>query len=157
MYGASARSKRHRLTLHVRTHQRAVGVVVFEERDQRRGDRNELFRRDVHVLDVLRGRRVINSPAFARGVSLVDDVAVFIELDVGLTDDVFVLFPRGQIERPRLELGLFALGFLDLLVCRLDIFQRNVLARLELRVAAIVYLDVLDDAAVLDLSIRRLR
>jgi hypothetical protein len=40
--------QRHGLTLHVRAHQRAVGVIVFEERDQRCGDRNELLRRHVH-------------------------------------------------------------------------------------------------------------
>ena len=39
--------QRHRLALHVRAHQRAVGVVVLEERDQRRGHRDELLRRDV--------------------------------------------------------------------------------------------------------------
>ena len=45
--------QRHRLALHVRAHQRAVGVVVLKERDQRRGDRDKLLRRHVdrgHVL-----------------------------------------------------------------------------------------------------------
>ncbi len=46
-------NQRHRLTLHVRAHQRAVGVVVLEERDQRRGDRNELLRRHVHQVDLV--------------------------------------------------------------------------------------------------------
>ena len=45
--------QRHRLALHVRAHQRAVGVVVLEERDQRRGDRNQLLRRHVHVVDLV--------------------------------------------------------------------------------------------------------
>ena len=45
--------QRHRLPLHVRAHQRAVGVVVLEERDQRRGHRNELLRRHVHEVDLL--------------------------------------------------------------------------------------------------------
>ena len=45
--------QRHRLPLHVRAHQGAVRVVVLEERDQRRRDRDDLRRRDVHVLDVL--------------------------------------------------------------------------------------------------------
>ena len=44
--------QRHRLALHVRAHQRAVGVVVLEERDQRGGDRHELLRRDVDQVDV---------------------------------------------------------------------------------------------------------
>ena len=46
-------NQRHRLALHVRAHQRAVGVVVLEERDQRRRDRNELLRRHVHVVDLV--------------------------------------------------------------------------------------------------------
>jgi hypothetical protein len=37
--------QRHRLALHVRAHQGAVGVVVLEERDQRGGDRDELLGR----------------------------------------------------------------------------------------------------------------
>ena len=47
--------QRHRLPLHVRAHQRAVRVVVLEERDHRRRDRDDLRRRDVHELDLLRG------------------------------------------------------------------------------------------------------
>ena len=46
--------ERHRLLLHVRAHERAVRVVVLEERDERRRDRDDLRRGDVHVLDVLR-------------------------------------------------------------------------------------------------------
>ena len=42
--------QRHRLALHVRSHQRAVRVVVLEERDQRRRDRDELLRRHVDEL-----------------------------------------------------------------------------------------------------------
>ena len=43
--------ERHRLALHVRTHERAVRVVVLEERNQRSGDRHQLVRRHVHQLD----------------------------------------------------------------------------------------------------------
>ena len=42
--------ERHGLALHVRAHERAVGVVVLEERNERRGDRHQLVRRDVHQL-----------------------------------------------------------------------------------------------------------
>ncbi len=42
--------QRHGLPLHVGAHQRAVGVVMFEERHQRRGHRNKLLRRDVDVV-----------------------------------------------------------------------------------------------------------
>ena len=51
--GDVVRIERHRLALHVRSHERAVGVVVLEERDQRRGDRHQLVRRHVHQRDVL--------------------------------------------------------------------------------------------------------
>ena len=37
--------QRHRLALHVRAHEGAVGVVVLEERDQRRGHRDDLLGR----------------------------------------------------------------------------------------------------------------
>ena len=46
--------QRHGLALHVRAHQRAVRVVVLEERNERGGDRDELLRRDVHVVDAIR-------------------------------------------------------------------------------------------------------
>ena len=45
--------QRHGLALHVRAHQRAVGVVVLEERNERRGDRDELLGRHVHRVDAL--------------------------------------------------------------------------------------------------------
>src|SRR5580693_1050348 len=50
-------NQRHRLALHVRAHQRAVGVVVLEERDQRRRHRNQLLRRHVHEVDLVRRDR----------------------------------------------------------------------------------------------------
>src|SRR5678815_3370614 len=63
-------------------------------------------------------------------------------------------FPRGQVERPRLKLRLARLGA-ELLVRLVDLFLRNVIARLELRVAAVDYAHVFDDASIADLSIRR--
>ena len=54
--------QRHRLALHVRAHEGAVGVVVLEERDQRRRDRDQLVRRDVHELDLLGRAPCVNSP-----------------------------------------------------------------------------------------------
>src|SRR5204862_6142539 len=45
--------ERHRLALHVRTHESAVGIVVLEERYERGGDRNQLLRRYVHEVDAI--------------------------------------------------------------------------------------------------------
>ena len=52
-----AAEQRHGLTLHVRTHEGAVRVVVLEERDERGRDRHHLARRDVHVADLVGGER----------------------------------------------------------------------------------------------------
>ena len=78
--------ERHGLTLHVRAHQRAVGVVVLEERNERGGDRHELFRRHVHVVDVGR-RREREVSTLTRQHEIVDERAVGIELGIGLRDD----------------------------------------------------------------------
>ena len=55
--GADVRSlgthQGHGLTLHVGTHQGSVRVVVFKERDERCGHRDDLLRRDVHELDLI--------------------------------------------------------------------------------------------------------
>jgi hypothetical protein len=39
--------------LHVRSHERAVGVVVLEERNQCSRDRHELLWSNVHVVDAV--------------------------------------------------------------------------------------------------------
>ena len=45
--------ERHGLTLHVRTHEGSVGVVVLQERNQRGRNGHHLARRNVHVGDVI--------------------------------------------------------------------------------------------------------
>jgi hypothetical protein len=65
--------QRNGLTLHVRTHQRAVGVVVLEERDETRRNRYKLLRRDVNVVHF----RLVDEDevALAAGVDdVLDDV-----------------------------------------------------------------------------------
>src|SRR4029434_3316508 len=59
-----------------------------------------------------------------------------------------------QVERPWLKLGLAPIGG-NLLVGLVDLFLRNVIAGLELRVAAIDHANVFNDSAVDNLSIRR--
>src|SRR2546427_11737724 len=91
---------------------------------------------------------------FPRCVALVDDVAILVKFDIGLTDDVLVLFPGGEIERMRIIARLFAAGA-DTFVRFVDVVLRHVLARLELCLAAIDDPHVLDDATVNNLAIRR--
>ncbi len=63
--------QRDGLALHVRAHQRAVGVVVLEERDHRGRDRPDLLRRDVHQVDVLR-----RDGHVATGLGAADDLVL---------------------------------------------------------------------------------
>ena len=89
--------QRHRLTLHVRAHQRAVGVVVLEERDQRRGDRDDLLGRDVDEVDRLgTGEDVL--AALAALHQLGGELALGVDLGVGLGDRVAAFFHRREID-----------------------------------------------------------
>ena len=92
--------QRHRLLLHVRAHQRAVGVVVLEERDHRRGHADDLLRRHVHVVDVTDGRSL---KVVARAACDVRhrEVALLVDGRVGLRDRVLVLLVGGQERRSR--------------------------------------------------------
>ena len=85
----------HRLPLHVRAHQRAVRVVVLEERDQRSGHRHDLRRRDVHVLDVLR-RLQRELVLVAARHERIDELALLVEAGVRLRDHVVAFLDRGQ-------------------------------------------------------------
>ena len=80
--------QRHGLTLHVRAHQRAVGVVVLEERDERRGDRHQLLRRNVHEVDLVGGDHV-HVAGVAADDQLVDELALGVERGVRLGDVYF--------------------------------------------------------------------
>ena len=87
---------RHRLPLHVGAHQRAVRVVVLEERNQRRGYRHDLRRRHVPVLDAIR-RGEAELVLAAACDQLVGELVSLVELGVGLRDRMLTLFDRRQI------------------------------------------------------------
>ena len=93
--GFCALQRRHGLALHVGAHQRAVGVVVLEERHQRRRDRHGLHRRDVHEVDLAR-RLEQRFALVAAGDELRGEVALLVQRRVGLRDDVFVLLDRRE-------------------------------------------------------------
>ena len=146
--------KRHRLTLHVRSHKGTVGVIVLKERDQRRGHRNKLFWRNVHVLNV----RTVSGDKLTfltSGVSFANDVAFFVQFDIRLADDPLIFFPSGQIEWERLEFCFLSALFRDFFIGLNDIFQGSVFTRLEFSVAAVADNHIFDNAAILDLSVWR--
>ncbi len=82
--------ERHTLALHVRAHECAVRVIVLQERDQRRGDRDQLLGRHVHELDPVgrQERVVVSLPAQHQ---LVGEGSVLIEWRVGLRHRVVLL------------------------------------------------------------------
>ena len=89
--------QRNGLALHVRAHQRAVGVVVLEERDHGRRDRHHLARRDVHVVDLVGLDEVDLAALLAHQHLVLGEVALRVDDRVGLRDDVAVLLVGGQV------------------------------------------------------------
>ena len=89
-------NQRHGLPLHVGPHQRPVGVVVFQEWNTCRGYGNDLLWRNVHVVDVFSGSRnvifLITTHDFFFGKG-----TVFVQLGVGLGDDVVIFFVGRQV------------------------------------------------------------
>src|SRR5437667_433878 len=146
-----ALDERHGLALHVGTHERAVGVVVFEERNQAGGHGNELLRRNVDVIDFIAAleNEVAGLPAVDQ---LRGDLQSFIKRDVGLRDDVLVFFPSGKIEAIRLVNYLAAL---ELFVEILDFVFLDDFTGFEFAVTGIDDLNVVDDAAGLDFAVGR--
>ena len=71
--------------------------------------RDKLLRTDVHVLDFVAVLQ--HEVAGLTGVDQFgDDLAVVVELDVGLRDDVLVFFPRRQVVAVGFEFGRLLLA-----------------------------------------------
>ncbi len=92
-FGAQSRN---RLTLHVRAHQGAVSIVVFEERDERGRNRNQLFRAHVDKINRIGGRQCVVA-GFPGADQIVVELAVFIEVRVGLRHGVTHFFGRRHV------------------------------------------------------------
>ena len=87
----------HGLALHVRTHQRAVGVIVLKERDHGRGDRPQLTWRHIHVVDLI-GRHVVDVATFTTHQNTVlSECAIVGQRRIGLGDHVQVFFICGEV------------------------------------------------------------
>ncbi len=144
--------ERNRLALHVGTHQRAIGVVVFEERNQAGSHGNELLRRNVDIVDLIAALEdeVAGLPAVDQ---LSRNLEALVERNVGLRDDVLVLFPSGKIETVRLVNHFAAF---QLLVEVFDFVLLDDFTGLEFAVTGIDDLNVIDDAPALDLAVGRL-
>ena len=92
--------QRHGLTHHVRSHQRTVGIVVFEERDQAGGDRRNLVRSNVHQIH-FRSRHHRKIAVVAR-FDLVrhEELARIVQRSVGLRNGQSFLLFGAEIMNP---------------------------------------------------------
>ena len=89
--GGIGAQQRHGLALHVRTHQRTIGVVVLEERNQRGRDTDHLLGRDVHVVDFGDVHVFELATVAARDFAGTESTG-FVYQGVGLGDGVFLFF-----------------------------------------------------------------
>ena len=87
---------RHRLTRHVRTHQRAVGVIVLQERHQRGSHRHDLCRRHVHVLHTVCAAED-GFTLFTGRHQITRQATILVELCVRLSDHVLAFFDGREV------------------------------------------------------------
>ena len=89
--------QRHGLPLHVGSHQRPVGVVVFKEGDHRGSNGYYLLWRYVHIIDHF-PREQIDLTAHASGGYLhIHKVAFRIQRFIGLSNDFILFVISGQV------------------------------------------------------------
>ena len=108
--------QRHCLTLHVRSHQRTVRIVVFKERNKSGCNGYQLFGRYVHIVDAAYVNLADIFADTARN-ALVNEFSVFVKRFAGLRDDVLIFLVRRHISD---VVGNDAFGFFDLSVRRFD-------------------------------------
>ena len=96
---------RHRLALHIRAHQCTVGVVVFKEGNKRSRNGNNLFRRDVHIVNAI-GARQHKFIFKTRRNQVITERAVFIEGSIRLGNDIFGFFNSGKVFRFHCHLAI---------------------------------------------------
>src|SRR6478736_3946924 len=89
--------ERDGLALHVGAHERAVGVVVLEERDERGRHRHDLLRRHVHVVDLGRRHERELASTGAHEHAVVEEATLVVDVGVRLGDDVAVFVVGGEV------------------------------------------------------------
>ena len=103
--------KRNGLTLHVGTHQSAVGVVILQERNQGCSHREYHLGRHIHVIDpgTLIGLRFLTVTS---GNVLVQEMAFLIKRRICLRNMVIVLGVRSHIYNVFRYPGIHRIGFI---------------------------------------------
>ncbi len=98
--------ERNCLTLHVAAHERAVGIIVFQKRNQRRGHTHKLVGRNVHQFDTL----ALYHHHFSENTRrdhLIDKLAVLAERRVCLSNGMFFFFECAQKTHLLRDSGIF--------------------------------------------------
>ena len=84
-------NNRNCLTHHVRSHQRSVGIIMLQERDQRRRDRCNLIRGNIDQIDILSGcQREVR--IFSGFYPFIRKLAIFIDSRTCLSNYQLLLF-----------------------------------------------------------------
>ncbi len=96
-HGSFRRQKRHRLTLHVGSHQRAVRVVVLQEGDQGCSHGEHHLRRNVHVVEHPSLVLLCLLPVTAGNI-LSHEMAFFVQSLIRLRHMVIILFVRRHVD-----------------------------------------------------------
>ncbi|MNS47570.1 hypothetical protein D3C72_801060 [compost metagenome] len=99
-YKRSLRNQKwYSLPLHVGSHQCAVGVIVLQERNKRGSYRHNLFWRDIHVIHAIARhcQNVIRLFVITNDNLIFRKTTVFIQLNIGLCDNIVIFFIRSQI------------------------------------------------------------
>ena len=154
--------ERHGLCLHVGTHQRAVRIIMFEERDQRGADTDHLLRGNIHVFDVFRGRGREFGIMADRNALLVE-LHVRLHPGIGLGDAEFIFGISGQVihfvGNERGDQNFIDIQVLDLFEQRfihtgtlfgddVSVLVREVFAQFAADEAFIILVEEVEDAAV---------
>ena len=108
--------QRYSLTLHVRTHEGTVGVVVFKERNQGSCNGHNLFWRNVHEVNTFRRNRK-DFVLIAAGDVGIHKMVVFGQRFVGLGNNIVIFFVSGQIDD---FIGNTLIDFIDLAIWGLN-------------------------------------
>ena len=141
--------------MHVGTHERAVRIVVFEEGNQSRSDRNQLLRTDVHEVDPIALDRD-EVAARSSDDPLVDQRTLLVDRRIGLRDDVLLLFPCREVPGVWLAGDDPLLRFANAVVLSLELIAGHHLTELERAVGDLGNPVVIDHPPVFDLLVRTL-
>ena len=113
------RQKRHCLTLHVRSHQRTVRIIVLQERNHGSCHGEYHLRGYVHQVDILLLERSCLFSVTSRNV-IMNEIAIFIQWLIRLCNNEVVLFISGQINNIIRNTRVLRICLINHTIWRLD-------------------------------------